>query len=410
MHLFKRLTSGLVAVALAAILAPTALAAQFYSYCLDAGYADEIALMLEQIQGQTFSGTDAASVRSYIEHFLYRSSFSAVNGGRYPYTNAQGYWAGKTVSDGTYTQVVSATGCYAYSKFVSQVIYGTAGERRDLGESAGHTTADGLKAFLERYAQAGEHIRVDSKHSVTFISSNETGFYYMDYAGDQNPRILLRYSTYSNFASYCNKIGKKVWLYEASAAENTGEPPQVEQEQEQQVQQPAAWLANYAQAAQTLGLTQSEGTLAYSSTLTLAETATFAARVHSLLAMGGVEFVTGEGENWYSPYVTYLQDKQILTQELDYAGATTRDQFVGLLYASVPEDLELGTDNQPVDFADAGQIGDVAAVEAFCRAGILTGVEEEDGIYFYPNALITRGEAIALITRLVLPEYRVGAR
>jgi hypothetical protein len=364
--------------------------------------------MLDGIAGQTFSSADAHSVRAYIEHFLYRSSFSAVNGGRYPYTNAQGYWAGKTVSDGTYTQVVSATGCYAYSKFVSQVIYGTAGERRDLGESAGHVTGEGLKSFLERYAQAGEHIRVDSRHSVTFISGNEAGFYYMDYAGDQNPRILLRYSTYATFAAYCNGLGKRVWLYDADLAENTQQA--TEQEEQAQAQQTAAWLADYAQAAEELGLTQNGSALAYSSSLTLAETATFAARVHSLLAMGGEDFSAVDGESWYAPYVTYLQDKQVLREELDYSSTTTRDQFVSLLYASVPEDVELGTDNQPVDFADADEIGDVTAVEAFCRAGILTGVEREDGVYFSPDAPITRGEAIALITRLVLPEYRVGTK
>lgn len=402
MHRFKRLAGGLLALALVAALTPAASARQLYSYNLDASCEDEISIMMDGISVQTFSVTDADSVQSYIEHFLYRSSFSAINGGRYPYTNAQGYWAGKTVTDGTYSEVVSATGCFSYCKFVSQVIYGTPGQRHDLGESAGHITADGLKSFLKQYAQAGEHIRLDSKHSVTFVSGNEEGFYYMDYAGDQNPRICLRYSTYDNFAAYCNGICKKVWIYEADPAENSGETAQAER------QKTADWLVDYVQAAEELGLTQSEGILAYNSSLTLAETATFAARVHSLLAVGGVEFLTEGSENWYDPYVDYLKENEVLDSDLDYLETTTRDQFVGLMLAAVPEDAELESINSSIRFADAAEIKNSGAVDMLCRAGILTGVAEDDGVYFYPDNLITRGEAIAMLTRLVIPEYRVA--
>ena len=50
----------------------------------------------------------------------------------------------------------------------------------------------------------------------------------------------------------------------------------------------------------------------------------------------------------------------------------------------------------------------IFAADLLCRAGILTGIRQDDGVYFYPDTLITRGEAIALVTRLVLPEYRVA--
>ncbi len=401
MHLCKRLAGGLLALVLIATLTPAASARQLYSYNLDSSCADEIAVMLDGISDQTFSVIDADSVRSYIEHFLYTSSFSAINGGRYPYTNAQGYWAGKAVTDGTYYQVVSATGCFSYCKFVSQVIYGTPGQLRSEGESAGCVTAEGLKTFLEKYAQAGEHVRVDSMHSVTFVSGNEEGFYYLDYAGDQNPRIYLRYSTYANFAAYCNGVYKKVWLYEADYAEN------LDVADEPESYEPADWLAAYALVAEELGLTQSGSTLSYESSLTLAEAVTFAARMHSLLTVGGVEFETESGQNWYDPYVDYLKENGVLDGDLDYLEEATRDQFVSLVYAAVPEDVELERLNRAADFADADDIDDFRAVKALCQAGILTGVQETDGVYFYPENLITRGEAIALITRVVLPEYRV---
>lgn len=404
MHLLKRLAGVSLAFVLMISVLPCASARQFYSYMLDSDDGAEIASMLNGITAQTFSGTDAGTVRSYVEHFLYSSSFSAVYGGRFPYTNAQGYWSGKTVSDGTYSAVVSATGCFAYCKFVSQVVYGTVGTRRDLNERAGRITGAGLKTFLETYAQAGEHIRVDSKHSVTFVSGTENGFYYMDYAGDQNPRILLRYSSYDNFAARCNELGKKVWLYDASTAVNSGETAAAEPEEDTS---PASWVTDYVEAAQELGLSCGGEDINYNGSLTMAETVTFAARMHSLLTVGGVELDTAGAESWYAPYAQYLMDNGILTAEPDYSAATTREQFVSLMYAAVPEEFWLEELHASVRFADAAEIVDLEAVEALYCAGVLTGVELETGTHLNPTDAITRSEALALLVRLVLPEFRV---
>lgn len=130
----------------------------------------------------------------------------------------------------------------------------------------------------------------------------------------------------------------------------------------------ANWLSDYALAAEELGLTQNGNALAYDSSLTLAETATFAARVHSLFAMGGVEFLTGDSENWYDPYVDYLKENEILNSDLDYHSATTREQFVGLMSAALPEDVELELINSSADFVDADDISESFAADLFCRA------------------------------------------
>lgn len=401
MRLFKRMAGVMLALVLVIAILPGASARQLYSYCLDSGSKTEISAMLDAISGQTFTTSSAGQVRSYIEHFLYNSSFSAVNGGRFSYTNAQGYWAGKTVSDGTYSKVVSATGCFAYCKFVSLVIYGTAGVRRDLNEKAGKITAEGLKSFLETYAQAGEHIRVDSKHSVTFVSGTENGFYYMDYAGDQNPRILLRYSTYGNFAARCNELYRKVWIYDAETAVNAGETAEPEQDTS-----PASWVSDYVAAATELGLSSGGADVNYNGSLTMAEAVTFAARVHSLLSVGGTEF-DADASCWYAPYAAYLAENGILTGEPDYSASVNREQFVSLLYSAIPEDVSLDLLHAPVAFADAEQITDLEAVEWLYCVGVLAGVEQSDGIHLNPNGLITRSEALALIVRLALPEFRV---
>lgn len=220
MQLFRRVLGSILALGLVLCAIPTALASQVYTYQLSADSTEELSLVLQAISGQSFSALTAEQAQAYIEYFWYDCSFSALNGGRYPYTNAQGYWAGKQVTDGVYTETVSATGCFAYCKFVSLVMYDAAGKTRSEGESAGHITAEGLKSFLLTYAQAGEHLRLDDKHSVTVVSCNDYGFYFMDYAGDQAPRIALRFATYENFASYCNEKGRCLYLYEADSAVN----------------------------------------------------------------------------------------------------------------------------------------------------------------------------------------------
>ena len=404
MHLKKRVAGSLLAVLMLTALLPAAGALQFQSYAITDGASAEIPAMLDGIYAQTFTTTDAQTVRGYIEHLLFDSSFAAIGGSRYPYTNSQGYWAGKTVSDGTYTEVVSATGCFSYCKFAAQVIYGGQGSVRNLHERAGAITAQGLKEFLQSYAQAGEHIRVDSKHSVTYVSGNDEGFYYLDYIGDQNPYIQLHFTTYSNFAARCNELSRAVWIYESEPAVNTGEVVLPEEA----LDEIPSWCSDSADAAERLGLVQG-GDVSYDSALTLAEAATLCARIHSLLTVGGTEFTAAEGQAWYAPYTEYLAQQNLFTGQLDWTAHATREQFISLMFVAAPEQAQLTSTGCSVEFADAQLIGNKAAVDAFCMAGIRTGVAEEDGVYFYPDQTITRAEAITIVTRLAEPSLRVGA-
>lgn len=282
MHFCKRLAGVLTALVLVAALLPTAFARQYYSRTITDGTSEEVEAMLDRISEQTFVNTDADTVRTYIEHFLYRSEFAAVNNGGFHYTNAQGYWAGKSVQDGTYYQVVSGTGCYAYSKFVSLVIYGTGGVLRDEGQTPGYFTGSAMKEFLDRYAQAGEHIRIDYRHSVTYISGTEDGFYFLDYAGDENQKISLCYTTYDNFAAKCNEVCVRVFLFDANLAEN-GEESGTEDYD---------WLSSYAGAVERSGLIAADA----SSGMTLTETALLAAQARNLIS--SVQTVNDEESFW----------------------------------------------------------------------------------------------------------------
>ena len=177
-----------------------------------------ISEMISAISLQSFSSPTAAKVQSYISYFIYDSKYAAINGSAWPYTNERGYVS--TVTDGTYTiSGINGSGCFAYSKFVMNVIYGTTGSVLKEGESAGSITASGLETFLRTYAQAGEQLRLGNIHSVTFISCTSKGFYYLDYWGGY---IRLHYTTFEKFASACNNATSSVelWLYNANTNVN----------------------------------------------------------------------------------------------------------------------------------------------------------------------------------------------
>lgn len=221
----KRLLS--VAMAFCMLLAAVpyiggqANAATYYSATIQQASDSRIPAMLNAVSNQAFPSAVAVSdVKSKLSYFILEGPWAAIDGSKFPYpNNAPEYFV--TITDGTYTKTVRGKGCFAYASFVSQVIYGTTGDRLNLSEAAGKMTENGLKSFLKEYAQAGEHIRVDGSHSLAFISSTEDGFYYLDYRTDSNPYITLTYTTYSNFVKKCNEVGKQLWIYNANPQKNS---------------------------------------------------------------------------------------------------------------------------------------------------------------------------------------------
>ena len=174
--------------------------------------------MLKNIEYQNFSGSGITSeqAKNYIKHFIFDSSFAAVGGGTFNYPNSGAYtWH---VTDGTYARDIrGSTGCCAYCYYVSKVIYGV-----DWVDSAKQTkiySASQLKSFLLTYAQAGEHLRADPTHSVTFISGDDEGFYCLSYCGDSNPVIHLDYWTYE--AYYSRYSGYSIYVYDVFKSDNT---------------------------------------------------------------------------------------------------------------------------------------------------------------------------------------------
>ena len=215
----KRLVSIVLTLVMLLSLVPAfSIDAAAYTSRVTSASDSRIDYMLKNIEYQNFSGSQltADKVKSYIRHFMFDSSFAAIGGGTFNYPNSGAYtWQ---VTDGTYNVPIrGSTGCCAYCYFVTKVIYG-----KDWVDSAAQTklrSAAQLKSFLLQYAQAGEHLRADPTHSVTFISGDDEGFYCFSYCGDNNPVISLDYWTYADY--YNRYAGYSIYVYDIFKSDNT---------------------------------------------------------------------------------------------------------------------------------------------------------------------------------------------
>ena len=193
---------------------------------------DSIRSLMDQ---QSFPSASAKTKAINAANYLISdSTYAAIGGSKFPYPNSGGYVS--TVKDGTYSVTVNAAGCFAYSKFASYVAYKAFGSRlypqtssgKDIKSASSLSTAI-VKDFFLKYAQAGEHIRLDSVHSMTFLAGDSSGFYYMEYPNDDSPKIRLCYATYENFTAAVKKQGAALWIYNANTQVNgTSAPPSVQ--------------------------------------------------------------------------------------------------------------------------------------------------------------------------------------
>ena len=167
------------------------------------------------------------------------------------------------------------------------------------------------------------------------------------------------------------------------------------------------WYTTYVAAVYELGLMQgdADGSFRPDGSVTLAETAALAARIHRNYHTGSTEFA--QGQPWYQVYVDYCLDNGMLTAQIaDYNAAAKRSEFAAVLSRAVPASA-LPAFN---DIAD-GAIPDVPAdaenaaeIYQLYRAGILTGGD----IYgtFLPGSDIKRSEVAAIVSRIAYASLR----
>lgn len=218
----KKILSLLVAVVMAFSIAPSSLA-DGYIHITD-GADPRIEGMLSAIDSQNFegSGTTAEHAKQVITHVLNTSSFAVFSGGQFCYSNAGSYVT--TIDDGTYeVQIRGAKGCFALASYVTNLTYGydrgTAGLDNKVGNQS--HTADSFKNLILTQAQAGEHMRINDKHSVAFISADQNGFYCISYQDVEGCTAELEYWTYEAFVNKYS--GYQIGIFNANTAVNSGD-------------------------------------------------------------------------------------------------------------------------------------------------------------------------------------------
>lgn len=161
------------------------------------------------------------------------------------------------------------------------------------------------------------------------------------------------------------------------------------------------WFYGNVKAAYEYGLMVGDSATTFrpNGNVTLAETITLAARLHSQYYTGKSDFK--DSTPWYKAYVDYAAENGILLVAYeDYDRAATRAEYAVILSAAFPDDA-LAKINQVPD----NSIPDVkmdttygGAVYRMYRAGILMG--NDNAGTFAPNSNIRRSEVAAIISRM----------
>lgn len=162
-----------------------------------------------------------------------------------------------------------------------------------------------------------------------------------------------------------------------------------------------AWYAAAARVCCEVGLMQGTGqAFSPNQNLTVAQVATIAARMHAAITGESIPMATpkpGETLPWYFSYVHYLEELGIAVP--DPEKAATRQEFVDLLSAVVPEDM-LSPINAVTVLPDSTD----PDVLAFYNAGILTGMDKWGT--FAADKTLTRAEAAAMVARVARTSLR----
>ena len=155
------------------------------------------------------------------------------------------------------------------------------------------------------------------------------------------------------------------------------------------------------------GLMQGNGkTFNPTGNMTIAEVITIAARVHHIYNGGTGELV--QGSPWYQVYVDYAITNEIITAATfsDYRSAATRAEMAYIFARALPE-AEFAAINMVNSLPDVSSNTPYhVAIFMLYRAGVLAGNDQMGT--FHPDDNISRAEAAAIISRVILPATRIS--
>lgn len=172
-----------------------------------------------------------------------------------------------------------------------------------------------------------------------------------------------------------------------------------------------AWYAQSVGQVYELGLMKGTGNGLFSpeSTVSVSEIITMAARLNAQYRGITLEsqLPSGSFDTWYAPYVEYALANGIIEegQFENYEQPAKRFEIAQIFASSLPDDYFAVINT-------VGTIPDVSASDPYYeevlkmyKSGIMMG--SDDYGTFYPNDNLTRAEASAVITRIVIPEQRL---
>lgn len=168
------------------------------------------------------------------------------------------------------------------------------------------------------------------------------------------------------------------------------------------------WYTESVAAVYELGLMKgnADGSFNVTGSISLAETVTLAARLHSIYYTGAAEF--SAGDPWYRPYADYALKNGLLSADCaDYAAAATRSEFAAMLSRALPASAlpEINTvaENQLPDVKASSE--NAAEIYQLYRAGILAGNDSHGT--FTPAAPIQRAAVAAIVARMAYRSLRL---
>ena len=142
--------------------------------------------------------------------------------------------------------------------------------------------------------------------------------------------------------------------------------------------------------------------------VTIAQAITIASRVHKIYFTGDGEFV--QGPVWYQVYVDYAIANGIIGAGnfADYNKAATRAEMAYIFSAALPsgEFVSQNTVNTLPDVNSGTPYYN--AILMLYKSGVVAGSDTQGT--FNPNNNITRAEAAAIISRVILPATRFSGR
>jgi hypothetical protein len=156
------------------------------------------------------------------------------------------------------------------------------------------------------------------------------------------------------------------------------------------------------------GLMQGSGnTFSPGGNMTLAEAVTIAARVHDIYSGGNGEFT--QGSPWYQVYVDYAISKGIINigAFTDFNKGASRAEMAFIFASALPES-EFTSQNTVNSLPDVNSgTSYYSSILLLYKAGVVAG---NDSGAFNPASNVTRAEAAAIISRVILPASRFSGK